>query len=241
MSALNLAIKRAFSMVGLTIERRDRLAEQIDGTYLRSPYLPPIYRQSFGRLLYFREMFERSRDVPGDLVECGVSIGTGLLNWALFCELAKVDRTIYGFDSFEGFPASIEADRKKNGAFETGAGDYASPPELVLKVLEQGRVSPQFVQNKVRLVRGFFDATLPSYAGSIALLHLDCDLHDSYVTCLEQLYSRVTPGGIIMFDEYEDDAFPGARVAIDRFLADKPEKPIRYEAYGYIKYHIVKH
>ena len=240
MSALNQAIKKAFSAAGLTIDRRDRLAEQIDGTYLRSPYLPPIYRQSFGRLLYFREVFEKTRHLPGDLVECGVSIGTGILNWALLCDLTGTNRVIYGFDSFAGFPPSKDVDRMANGSFTTSAGDYASPPELVLKMLEHGRVSSDFVAKNVRLVRGFFDRTLPGYNRQIALLHLDCDLHDSYVTCLQLLYDKVQRGGIIMFDEYEDETFPGARVAIDAFFADKPETLVRYEAYGYLKYYVVK-
>jgi hypothetical protein len=232
--------KRAIGSVGLTVSKRDRLAEQIPGDYLQSPYLPPIYRQSLARLIYFEEMFRKSAPVPGDLVECGVSIGTGLLNWSLLTELSGVDRHVFGYDSFAGFPASVEEDRKANGAFQTSSGDYASPPELVLRVLAEGRVSPGFIQNQVHLVRGFFDQTLADHTSPIALLHLDCDLHDSYVTCLHTLYDRVVTGGVIMFDEYEDETFPGARVAIDEFFRDKPETFVRYERYGYVKYHVVK-
>ena len=130
-------------------------------------------------------------------------------------QLTGKPRNIYGFDSFAGFPQSKEVDRKADGSFQTERGDYASPPELVLKVLEEGRVSSAFVAEHVRLVRGFFENTLPSYTGSIALLHLDCDLYESYRTCLNLLYDRVSPGGLIMFDEYEDETFPGARIAVD--------------------------
>jgi hypothetical protein len=127
-----------------------------------------------------------------------------------------------------------------NGEFQTSRGDYASPPELVLRVLQEARVSPDFVRDRVRLVRGFFDRTLSGFDGRIALLHLDCDLYESYITCLNALYDKVTPGGLILFDEYEDQTFPGAKVAIDEFFKDKPEKVVRYERYQYVKYRVVK-
>jgi predicted O-methyltransferase YrrM len=80
------------------------------------------------------------------------------------------------------------------------------------------------IRNRVRLVKGFFQDTLPKYEGDIALLHLDCDLYESYKLSLERLYRKVRPGGVIMFDEYDDARWPGATKAIDEFFADKPEK-----------------
>jgi hypothetical protein len=59
--------------------------------------------------------------------------------------------------------------------------------------------------------------------GSIALLHLDCDLYESYKLALETFYDKVQPDGVIMFDEYADERWPGARKAIDEFFVHKPE------------------
>ena len=75
----------------------------------------------------------------------------------------------------------------------------------------------------MKLVKGFFDQTLSSYEGKIALLHLDGDLYESYKVSLNVLYRKVVRGGIIMFDEYADPRWVGARKAIDEFFADKPE------------------
>jgi hypothetical protein len=185
-------------------------------------------------------MFDCARSVEGDIVECGVSIGHGILCWALLTELAGPSRRVIGFDSFAGFPPTVEADRKGDTSFQTKAGEYASTPEVVLKVLEDGRVSAEFIRENIKLVRGFFDQTLPQYQGQIALLHLDCDLYESYSSCLKHLYPRVSSGGVILFDEYEDTNFPGARLAVDEFFADRAEKPIRHNAYGYTKYYVVK-
>ena len=232
--------KNLFRSAGLNVTRRDLLEEQIPEMYFRSPFLPPICRFSAGRLLYFQHLFELADKVAGDIVECGVSIGYGLLNWALLCQLRGSHKRIYGFDSFEGFPPAAASDRKQDGTFQTEVGEFASPPELVIRILKEGGVSDQFVHDNVRLIKGYFDSTLPGYRGSISLLHLDCDLYQSYRTCLQSLYDRVVPGGVIAFDEYEDANFPGARRAIDEFFQNKPEKPGIYGQFGVNKYFVVK-
>lgn len=240
MNFLKMLVKRFFLFLGLKVSWRDRLEEQIPGDYLQSPFLPCVYKQSAGRLFYFRQMFERIKNFPGDIVECGVSTGHGILYFSLLCELTGNERAIWGFDSFSGFPASTDPDRKADSTFQMQSHDYASPPEMVMKVLSDGRVSPHFVANSIRLVKGYFDQTLDSYHGEIALLHLDCDLYESYITCLNKLYPKMKPGGIIMFDEYEDSDFPGAKRAIDEFFQDKIEKPEIYHEYQYLKYYVIK-
>jgi len=240
MNPLKMLVKRLFWTLGFKFSRRDRLEEQIPGDYLRSPFLPCVYRQSVGRLFYFRHILERLNEIPGDIVECGVSTGHGILYLALLCELTATRRIIWGFDSFSGFPASTEPDRKVDGSFEKQQYDYTSPPKIVLKVLADGRVSGDFVRECIRLVRGYFEETLHQYDGEIALLHLDCDLYESYTTCLNALYPKVRRGGIVMFDEYEDTNFPGAKRAIDEFFRDKAEKPLIYQGYYYLKYYVIK-
>jgi hypothetical protein len=64
----------------------------------------------------------------------------------------------------------------------------------------------------------------------IAVLHLDGDWHDSVWTCFEQLYHRVSPGGIIQIDDYGHWA--GARKATDTFLGrHAPGVRLRYVDY----------
>jgi len=239
-NCLIMLVEQLFLSLGLKISRRDRLEEQIPADYMHSPFLPRVYRQSVGRLFYFRHMCERINNIRGDIVECGVSTGHGILYMALLCELTATNRKIWGFDSFSGFPASTEADRRADRSFRMQQDDYASPPEIVLKVLSDGRVSTEFITQYVRLVRGYFQETLHQYDGEIALLHLDCDLYESYTTCLDALYAKVRSGGIIMFDEYEDGDFPGAKRAIDEFFRDKSEKPLIYQEYEYLKYYVIK-
>ena len=42
-----------------------------------------------------------------------------------------------------------------------------------------------------------------------------------------------------MFDEYDDSRWPGARKAVDKFFANKPEKPIPHDKCTW-KYYVQK-
>jgi hypothetical protein len=213
-------IKGGFRSMGLKIERRDPLEETIPADYNHSPFLPRIYRGSLDRCLYFLSQLEKVRDVEGDIVECGVSIGHGTLLFLLLSKYLGVERNYVGFDSFEGFPEPVAQDEATP---ITGKDFWANPPETVLRVLRDGRVPEATIRDRVRLVKGFFHETLPSYEGRIALLHLDGDLYESYRVPLALLYEKVASRGIIMFDEYADPRWLGAKKAIDEFFADKPE------------------
>ena len=233
---LKKLVKRGFHAVGLKIERVDPLEETIPADYNQSPFLPRIYRGSLWRCLYFLDQLTRVRDIEGDIVECGVSVGHGALLFLLLSEYLGVQRTYYGFDSFEGFPDPAPEDGTTP---ITGKDFWANPPETVLRVLRDGRISEQTIRDRVRLVKGFFDKTLASYDGRIALLHLDGDLYESYKVSLETLYDKVAKGGIIMFDEYADPRWTGARRAIDEFFADKPEPVLPHHKSTW-KYYVVK-
>jgi O-methyltransferase len=95
----------------------------------------------------------------------------------------------------------------------------------------------------VTLVKGYFEETLSAWGDrQFSVVHIDCDLYQSYLTCLDFFYPRMVPGGHIVFDEYDfiADVYPGAQKAIDEFLADKPEKITGFPESPIPRYFIVK-
>ena len=229
-------IRRILRTLGYTIKKIDLLEESIPADYNHSPFLPRVYRGALDRYLYLKDMLEKSQNIEGDIVECGVSIGHGALLFTLLSDYIGKPRTYYGFDSFEGFPNPIDKD--ENTPIK-GKGFWASPPEAVLKVLRDGRIDDDIIRERIHLVRGWFEETLPKYNGNIALLHLDCDLYESYKLSLEVLYEKVQTGGVIMFDEYGDARWPGASKAIDEFFRNKPERVQPHSKCTW-KYHVIK-
>ncbi len=100
-------------------------------------------------------------------------------------------KVIYGFDSFEGLP-----DHWRVG-MERGHFKLDKLPE---------------VDNNVKLVAGYFDASIPNFLqgnqiSSIAFMHIDCDLYTSTKTIFNNLHPYLANGTIIVFDEYFN--YPG--------------------------------
>ena len=224
---INRIIKRALGLVGLEVNR------------VVIPRRPRLSGQSLAMSAYFFRLLERVGQAEGDIVECGVGRGVSLVSWCTYVEYAQQfqddpkwpERRIMGFDSFEGLPDPSSDDLNpgwdNNPHIRAGTVKDTSMTG-VIRMLRSTGVSPDFISDQVRLVPGWFNNTLPNFDAKIALLHIDVDLHDSYLTVLNQLYNQVVPGGVIAFDEYKSDAdsrrFPGAAKAIDTFFEDKPGK-----------------
>jgi hypothetical protein len=176
----------------------------------------------FDRLLHYRHLFDLVAEVEGDVVECGVGQGQSL---AMLASLVRSDRTqrhIWGFDSWEGLPApSREDDPGRSSAVE-GLWAYATP-EAVLSTLRKYGFDAAWIREHVTLRRGLFAETMPGYDGAgIALLHIDAEIYNSYLDALRHAWPRLRPGGVAAFDEYHNPEFPGARRAVDDFLAGLP-------------------
>ena len=169
-------------------------------------------------------LLKRTETVPGQLAECGVFRGATIVPTAIYLREAGIDKHILGFDSFQGFDSSVNKDIALGGARDDQrkVGGFSETS----KTLVEKKLSLFGVQNWVTLVPGYFRDTLAKYAECrFSFVHLDCDTYESYCECLSFFYPRITAGGIILFDEYDDPSWPGCNIAVDEFLADKPEKP----------------
>jgi hypothetical protein len=73
-------------------------------------------------------------------------------------------------------------------------------------------------ENRVVIHSGWFQSTLPNLGSelhSIAVLRLDGDWYESTKICFDYLYDRVSPGGVILLDDYF--CWEGCRKATDEF------------------------
>lgn len=191
-------------------------------------------------------LLDRTRDVPGDVAECGVFKGSSLATIALYLRDNRLDlrdnrlaKHVFGLDSFQGFDESVEKDIALGGAADTekrvGGFEATSLARVRAKLAGLGLV------DAVTLIPGYFVETLEKLPEKkYSFVHLDCDIYDSYRQTLGYFYCRMSPGGIILFDEYDDPPWPGCNLAVDEFLADKPEKPVVIQMDNYEKFYIQK-
>ncbi|HKR36214.1 MAG TPA: TylF/MycF/NovP-related O-methyltransferase [Steroidobacteraceae bacterium] len=173
--------------------------------------------------------------LEGALAECGVYRGATLLPTGWYLKQSGSGKVVYGFDSFQGFDASVDSEialggrssvTKRRGGFSDTSLEY-----VTAKVRRFG------LQQQVRLVQGYLERTLRQYADQrFCFVHLDVDIYESYKLALEFFYPRTTPGAVILLDEYDDPTWPGCNKAVDEFLSDKPERLVRIERDNHVKY-----
>jgi hypothetical protein len=183
-----------------------RLHRQIAGHSMMShARLRGIY-QGIGDVL--------QRGVKGDLVECGTARGGCAALMGLTCRSRGEVRPLWVFDTFEGLPPPS----KDNPDYElarTREGTCRGEFDEVRGLLER-----LGVLEGAHLIKGLFQDTVP-VAGvkQIALLHLDGDWYESTRVCLDHLYDKVSPGGVIQIDDYGHWA--GARKALHEFFDER--------------------
>jgi len=163
-------------------------------------------------------------NLQGCLVECGVARG----GCATLMIIASHDtKSVWLFDSFEGLPEPTTEDgvlRKPRGkdksSWDLAKGYCLGIQEEVEDLLFN---KFEFSRDKVHLVKGWFQDTLPVYkdkVGDIAVLRVDGDWYESTKCCLGNLYDNVVDGGYVILDDY---ALVGCRKAVDEFFGNRGE------------------
>jgi O-methyltransferase len=167
------------------------------------------------------------RGVPGDFAECGVWRGGSVLAMILTLqELGVSDRDVHLFDTFEGMTAPTDADTSPldppaaetwKEAEESGEkawsfmfGDQVFNEDDVRETV----LGTGYPAERVHFVKGPVEETLPAQAPErLALLRLDTDWYESTKAEMDHLYPRLSPGGVLIVDDYGH--WEGARRAVE--------------------------
>ena len=147
----------------------------------------------------------------GCFVECGVWRGGCLAVLASIAHDEGKGRAIYGFDSFEGLPELAPQDDKHGQEY---VGCCKATQEDVLETFTTWGVS----LDNTTLVPGWFEDSVPATYEDmppIAVLRLDGDWYESTRVCLEYLYPKLVPGGVVILDDYL--TWKGCTVATDEY------------------------
>jgi O-methyltransferase len=163
------------------------------------------------------------QNIPGAFVECGVWLGgsAGLMGLAI--ESTSQNRQIHLFDSFQGLPEPGPSDGAAAKEYSGGRGDgRLAPISRCDATLEQVQT---FLFERLRLNSGriqfhvgWFQQTIPAIAnqlGPVAMLRLDGDWYESTQVCLQHLYPKLSPGGVVILDDYY--CWEGCRKATDEY------------------------
>jgi hypothetical protein len=146
------------------------------------------------------------REVPGEVAEFGSYKGHS--GWLIGKTLESLgsDKPVNLFDMFDSFPSE-----------STGIDYFWSGTHEVHLQEVRDRLAEL---PAVRLVPGEFERTLPdSGLDQLALAYVDCDSYRAVGYLARALFEdRLSPGGVIVFEDYGHPALLGCRVAVHEFF-----------------------
>jgi hypothetical protein len=167
--------------------------------------------------------------IPGDIVECGVWAGGSVIA-AKLAQNGIFHRDYWLFDTFEGMtPPSVEDGIIAQKAFdlETGREKDSNWLQISQRVVQENIVRVAGNDEYCNYVSGPIEETLTNPKAKlptrIAILRIDTDWHNSTLAALQNLYHLVSPGGIVILDDY--GFWEGSRLAADNFFKEKNIKP----------------
>ena len=133
-------------------------------------------------------------NVEGDFVECGVFKGFCSSVLLKYLDFQDMPRQAYLYDTFEGLPEKTSTEKERRD------WDYTRYDSEAI----YNGVREKFSKYKnVNIIRGIvpdsFEVAVPE---KIAFLHIDMNSEKAEMLALERLFDRVTPGGMIVFDDF---------------------------------------
>jgi hypothetical protein len=196
------------------------LGTNIDKLRNFTKYVP---RQTLSLFLAKNELFQRVVGIHGNIIECGVFLGGGLMSWAQLSSIYEPInhiRRIIGFDTFTGFPDIGEKDKGDNldytikGGLATHAYDDL---QECIRLYDSNRHIGHIP--RVELVVGDAMKTIPEYLQKnphlvVAMLYLDFDLYEPTKLAIETFLPRMPKGAVLVFDELNQSQWPGETLAV---------------------------
>lgn len=150
--------------------------------------------------------------IEGDFLEAGAMKGGACMVMKAFCLEKNIAKKLYVADSFKGFPKTIYNE-------EAYVNNITYP--FVVVSAEECKKNFQLyhlLDKNVIFLEGFFNETLPTAnINSLSILRIDCDMYQSTLDVLTNLYDKVSENGFIIIDDYGD--FPFCKKAVDEFRA----------------------
>jgi hypothetical protein len=185
-----------------------------------------VPRQNLSMFLAKNELFKKIITIHGDIIECGVFLGGGLMTWAQLSSIYEPynhNRRVIGFDTFSGFPTINVKDKSiHNTDYTVEGGLCVNSEEDInesIRVYDLNR--PIGHISRAGIIKGDALITIPEYIENndhsvISLLYLDFDLYEPTKVAIQSFFPRMPKGAIIAFDELNQKQWPGeTRALID--------------------------
>jgi len=157
-------------------------------------------------------------NVDGDIVELGCYKGLTSLEIQRLLTHHKSLKRLFLYDSFAGLPPKVMQDASPAG-IQFKAGELPASKKEVTRVFKQAGLTMPIIKKA-----WFSDLSSEDLPPSIAFAFLDGDFYESITDSLKLVWPRLMPGAVVMVDDYQNEALPGAQKAVTEWLKINPAR-----------------
>ena len=183
--------------------------------------------------LFQFEIFLKTKNVLGDIIEFGVFKGNSLVRLICYRNLYAPKKNIYAFDIFKKItPKKKDLDYEKYLKFL----NESKNTQKTLKEIKSNLKKRDLIY-KVNLIKGDITKKLNlNDIKKVSLVLLDVDLYLPSKIALNKIWGKLSKNGIVILDNYNN--FEGETLAVNEF-AKKNELKIhkikRFRNFYYLK------
>jgi O-methyltransferase len=149
-----------------------------------------------------------SRRIKGSVAEVGVFQG----EFAKWINRAFPDRTLYLFDTFEGFDERDSALDIRRG-YSKAEGTFTTSIDSVLRKMK-------YPGNCV-VKKGWFPESAQDISETFAFVSLDTDLYQPIYAGLKFFFPLLANNGYMFVHDYNNRAFGGVKEAVRQFCSEE--------------------
>lgn len=152
------------------------------------------------------------KNVVGDVVEMGCYVGTTSLFIERLLNQTDSTRKFHVYDSFEGLPSKTQEDSSPAG-LQFSEGQLSASKKDFIKTFHKSNLRLPVIHKA-----WFSELALKDLPEKIAFVFLDGDYYSSIKDCLNLIEPNLMSGSIVIVDDYQNLALPGAKRAVDEWL-----------------------
>ena len=189
--------------------------ENISLTDLLEHFTAYVGHMSINRFLTLYEYYKKTINVAGHIAEIGIYKGAGTL---FFAKLVKIFENesltqVHGFDWFKGAPKGGDED---TGLVKEGSYQYSYNKLMELVNLQKlDHIIRIHNLDVITQIKSFFS----SYKHlQFKMVFMDAGIYEVMKAAIPIFWERLTPGGIMVFDQNSHELGPGETTAIREFL-----------------------
>lgn len=176
-----------------------------------------VSREELVKILAVLEETLRN-NIDGDVVELGCYVGTTTLFLRRLLHKHGSDKVLHAYDSFAGLPPKTNEDASPAGE-QFKAGELLAQKSVFIKHFKQAGLALPVIHKA-----WFGDLTMDDMPEKISFAFLDGDFYGSIHDSLRLVWPRLSKGAIVVVDDYQSEALPGAKRAVDEWLVAHPAR-----------------